>query len=493
MFYFLPEFLLYISSFFFFFIFLINFKLHLFTQNQIYNFFLFFVFIVGLILLKQIFLMHSSKIFYINSLYLHTEGLLILKFLIIFFSLFYFLFISRITLIYINLEIFFFLLCNFLLALFGIMCSNNIFLIFIFLEFQTFITIILISSFRYKKISINSVFLYFILTSILTIYFLFSLLIIYGYFRTFNLSEISLLLYYCDLWTIHLKWIPISFMLIFINLLFKIASVPFHFWIKDVYLGVTLPLLGFLTTINKIPIFYLILKLFFLFNIFQNYTNIAYLLMFSGMLSLIYGTFLTLQQTTIKSFLICSSITHTGFLLIILVFVQDKFYLVNFLGYLINYVITLLIIWIILTYIYDFSIRDDFSFNKLSIYLKYNFKFNLIFCFCLVSLGGLPPFLGFFFKFNIFLALFIDQQYILLILGTFISVITLYYYLKVIKYVFFDNLYNLIKYNLKLKFSIKDKDYFFIINVITLIFIILFYLIYKFIFIISFIISFLII
>lgn len=478
------ELMLYFSSFLYFFLFLINLSFKSFTRNQIFFSFIILLFSVGFILCYQLFTINNNLI-YINSLYLYSKGLIALKTVIIFFFLFYFIFISKQSLIYINLEIFFFLILNFILSLFGIASSNNFFLIFIFLEFQTFITIILVSFLRYKKLSINGIFLYFLLTSLFAIYFLFSLLIIYGLFRTFTISEVSLLIDCCKSLNINILWIKISALFIFLNLLFKLASVPFHFWIRDVYMGATTPLLGFLTTVTKIPMFYLLLKMFTVFNIIEYNTSLIKLLFICGVLSLIYGTLLTVKQTTIKTFLICSSITHVGFLLILLMYIEDRFYLINLFGYLINYTFTLMGLWIILTRVYEFSIRDDFAFTRLSLYFKYYKKLGIVFCSALLSLAGLPPFIGFFFKYNIFLALYNDYHYFALTLSILIGAFTLYYYLKLVKLIFLDKLFNTtnILLQIKLFFSKKKNIYFFLIGLCVLT--LLFFLCYDLIIIVS--------
>lgn len=373
----------------------------------------------------------------INSYFILSKGILELKLVILGINYLYLLNFSRYDITMANWKIFGFNISLYLLATCFLLNANNLFLIFLALELQNFITYILISIYKTRTTTISSIFMYLVLNSILTIFFLFSLLILYGLLKTLVLSELQLLFTLLDPKLEIVSWLIYSLMINFCILFFKLASAPFHFWIKDIYAGISFSLLGFFIINTKFVLFFLLIKLIFIFAspVWEPYLQCF--LFFGGFLSILLGSLLTFYQSTIKTFLICSSIPHTGYLLLGLLNYTNLFNLIAISSYLLNYLITLLILWGIFSFFVEQTCQIDITLTELNAYFKYFPGFSLIITLALLSLAGIPPLVGFFFKYQIVSAISSSSFSLVLIL-LILSLISCYYYLNIIKLLFID-------------------------------------------------------
>lgn len=104
----------------------------------------------------------------------------------------------------------------------------------------------------------------------------------------------------------------IGILFFLIGILFKLGVVPFHFWIADVYQGSPLTITFFFATIPKTALVFLFLKVFniFFLSFFYN------LVLFLGLLSIIYGTIIALYEIKIMRLFAFASISHVGYILI---------------------------------------------------------------------------------------------------------------------------------------------------------------------------------
>jgi len=231
----------------------------------------------------------------------------------------------------------------------------------------------------------------------------------------------------------------LSLFFILLNLFFKLTAAPFHFWAPSVYGGAPLATLTFLSIFSKLTIIFILIWLFF--NIFLPLTvNLQLIFFFIAFLSIIFSILGAFSEKSFKRFYIYSSTGHVGFMLL-------GFAVLNFEGiratvdYLILYIISSLIIWFIIMHLTNKTITlinlKGLSFNQP--YL------SLIFSIIIFSLSGIPPFGGFFVKYEIFFSLiessFFFFSYFLLIL----TVISFFYYLRLIKIIFFENSVKIIK------------------------------------------------
>ena len=210
---------------------------------------------------------------------------------------------------------------------------------------------------------------------------------------------------------------------------FKISAVPFHQWTPDVYEGSPTPVVAFLSVGSKAAGFALALRLLVgCFESFQTQWQLLFTVL--AVLSMVLGNVVALAQTSMKRMLAYSSIGQAGFVMIGLVCGTEEGFAAMVL-YMAAYLFMNLgaFACVIL-----FSLRTGS--DRISDYSGLYQKDPLItlgLSLCLLSLGGIPPMLGFFGKIYLFFAGWQDGQYLLVVVGLVTSVISIYYYISVIK------------------------------------------------------------
>lgn len=221
--------------------------------------------------------------------------------------------------------------------------------------------------------------------------------------------------------------------LVIVGLGFKISAVPFHFWAPDVYQGAPTPVAGFLSTASKAAGFAVILRFFPVVfpGIGPSWTTVMAIL---AVISMTGGNLLALAQTNIKRLLAYSSIAHAGYALIgvtafsLLGTASVVFYLAAY----------------ILTNLLAFGIAMAFSrvagSDEIKDYAGLSRRspcLALAMLAAFLSLAGMPPFGGFIAKVLVFAAA-IQNPYLvwLAVVGILNSMVALYYYLNVLKYVY---------------------------------------------------------
>ncbi len=210
---------------------------------------------------------------------------------------------------------------------------------------------------------------------------------------------------------------------------FKISAVPFHQWTPDVYEGSPTPVVAFLSVGSKAAGFALALRL--LVTAFVSVSEQWHFIFTAlAILSMVLGNVVALAQTSIKRMLAYSSIAQAGFVMIGMIADTDTGYS-SMIFYLLVYLFMNLgaFACIIL-----FSLRtgtDQIS-EYAGLYQK-DPLLTLCLSICLLSLGGIPPLAGFFGKIYLFWAGWQAGLYGLVLLGLITSVISIYYYIRVVK------------------------------------------------------------
>lgn len=227
----------------------------------------------------------------------------------------------------------------------------------------------------------------------------------------------------------------VALVFIVTSLLFKISAVPFHMWTPDVYQGSPTPITAFFTTAPKLASLGLLLRISL--ELFpqtqESWKQIFWLVAVASMLV---GAFAALRQQNIKRLLAYSSIGHIGYALIGLV-IGGNNSIGALLLYMIIYIIMSLGAFSCLLTLYsekkDFENVDDFA-GLAKSHPVMAFSFALL----ILSMAGLPPLAGFWGKFYIFIAAVQQEYYALAIIGVLSSVVAAFYYLKIIKIMYFD-------------------------------------------------------
>lgn len=270
---------------------------------------------------------------------------------------------------------------------------------------------------------------YFILGSVISGLLLFGIALLYGMTGLTNFYEISLFL----LTLKYNKLIVFSFILIYVSLLFKLTVAPFNSWAADVYEGTPSIITLFFNSVPKFSLLVILIK--FLRIVFLNFIEIWQILMIINIiLSLIIATFNTFKQYKIKRFLIFSSMTHIGYILLGITTGTIEG-IQSTLIYFIIYVISILNIWGI--YIY---LNNKIKYiSDLSYIFKYNKTLGLTFTITMFSMAGIPPMAGFLAKFFSFFVCIKNNLYLLAIIGVLLSIICTFYYIKFLKVIYFEN------------------------------------------------------
>lgn len=223
------------------------------------------------------------------------------------------------------------------------------------------------------------------------------------------------------------------FLCLFFGLAFKLSLVPFHYWTPDVFEGSPAPILGLLSVPSKVAysaFFFTICQ-----TVFVGALPWKSILEFSLILNLLIGTFVSLNQMTLKRFLGYSSIGQGGFLLMGLLLFDSKG-LENFFVYFFVYAISTLGILSCVTYFGMKTGKDTLKgFSEIG---ERDPLLAVLLSFFLLSLCGLPPFAGFFAKLYLFLSTWNANLKFLVFIGFLCTVISLYFYLRIIKTMLVD-------------------------------------------------------
>ncbi len=223
--------------------------------------------------------------------------------------------------------------------------------------------------------------------------------------------------------------LAVALVFVIAGIAFKISAVPFHQWTPDVYEGSPTPVVAFLSVGSKAAGFALAMRL--LLTAFGSLTPEWHLIFaVLAILSMVLGNVVALAQTSMKRMLAYSSIGQAGFMMIGLIAGTDAGY-TSIIFYLLVYLFMNLGAF---TCVILFSLRtgtDQIS-EYAGLYQK-DPLLTLVLSICLLSLGGIPPLAGFFGKIYIFWAGWQAGLYGLVLLGLITSVISIYYYIRVVK------------------------------------------------------------
>lgn len=403
---------------------------------------IFVLFCLFILELNQILDINTTKIFFISDICTQT-----IKIIIILISILCFTFIWKSFVIqHINLSEYFSL---YFLSLLGILLLVNAFDLisaYLVIELQALSFYILACFKRSSSFSTEAGLKYFILGSFISGLFLLGSFLIYAFIGTLNINDISLILAFPIEDTTMKTSILIGAILITISILFKAAIAPFHFWAPDVYEGSPLPSTIIFSIIPKFSIFVFLMRWLSLF--INEFLFLKILLIISGIFSVFWGAYFAIIQKRIKRFIIYSSISQVGFIVVACSVCSIESYTSIFF-YLFVYLITSIILWGSLVCLYDYSksairfedkkkdLKPLFIVDMAS-YFRLNYVWSLMFLIVFFSFAGIPPLSGFLSKLLIILSLISNNDVVLATVLIIISIISTYYYLRIIKIIFFD-------------------------------------------------------
>ncbi len=228
---------------------------------------------------------------------------------------------------------------------------------------------------------------------------------------------------------------------------YKVSAVPFHMWTPDVYQGAPTPVTAFLSVGPKAAGFAIILRFVYTaltqyqdgFFIPLKYIDISTLIGVFAVATMTLGNLVAIQQTNIKRFLAYSSIAHAGYMLMAAASLNTEG-IRGVLFYLLTYFIMNLGAFGVAIYVFnELNTENIEDYKGLSKRSGKGMLIAVAMALFLFSLTGIPPTVGFVGKFYIFTAVIKAKLYWLALFGVANSVISLYYYVRIVKYMFFDD------------------------------------------------------
>jgi NADH-quinone oxidoreductase subunit N len=257
---------------------------------------------------------------------------------------------------------------------------------------------------------------------------LYGMSILYGLTGTTNLRAIATILAGHE----HDRWLGLAVILIVAGIGFKIAAVPFHMWAPDVYEGAPTPVTAFLSVGSKAAAFAMLLRIVFegLVPVKADWGTLFYTL---AILTMTVGNVAALTQSNIKRMLAYSSIAHAGYLLIgvVAATADPTFGVKATLIYLMVYAFMQIGAFAVVTALRREDVIGEELKDMSGLYARSPVAAIAMLLFML-SLGGIPPTAGFMGKFWLFSAAIEGGYYWLAVIGVLNSAISLYYYLRVV-------------------------------------------------------------
>lgn len=244
-------------------------------------------------------------------------------------------------------------------------------------------------------------------------------------------------LYYSDMTAAMSRQAPVLLGMAFFmaGLFFKISVAPFHLWTADVYEGAPVAVLSYLSVVSKGAAAFVLMLV--LGEIFRPLAEVwQHLLWWLILLTITLGNLFAIRQKNLKRFFAFSSISQAGYLLLG-VLVDSPEGMVATVYYLLAYIFSNFAAFGVLTAIE--SRTGMISMNQYNGLYKTNPRLSLVMMIALFSLAGIPPTAGFFSKFFTFLAAAREGEYLLVFLALLNTIISLYYYLLIVKAMFLYN------------------------------------------------------
>ncbi len=220
------------------------------------------------------------------------------------------------------------------------------------------------------------------------------------------------------------------------GLAFKISAVPFHMWTPDVYEGAPTPVTAFFATAPKVAAMALLVRVMIgpFGDLVAQWQQIVW---FISIASMVLGALAAINQTNIKRLMAYSSIGHMGYALIGLA-AGTELGVHGILIYLTIYIVMNLGTFACILCMRQKEVMVE-RIEDLKGLSKTNPAMALALAIFMFSMAGIPPLVGFFGKFYIFLAAIEAELYVLAVVGVLSSVVGAYYYLRIIKLMYFDD------------------------------------------------------
>ncbi len=321
------------------------------------------------------------------------------------------------------------LILSSVLGMMVMISSNDLIIFYVGLELQSLALYVLATFNRDNLKSSEAGLKYFVLSALSSGLLLYGCSLIYGFTGSTNFDVIA------DQLNSDNYVLTFGIVFILVGLAFKITAVPFHMWAPDVYEGSPTTVTLFFTMVPKIAALTVLIR--FLYIPFQNIIDQwQMIIIFLSIASMLFGAIAAIGQTNLKRLIAYSSISHIGYALAGLAPITNEG-IQSSIVYIIIYIIMNLGLFSCLLMLKrNNKYYEDIT--DLSGLSKNHPLLSLSFLIILFSLAGIPPLAGFFAKFYIFKSVIEQSMYFLAIIGLLSTVVAAFYYLRIIKIIYFD-------------------------------------------------------
>ena len=321
------------------------------------------------------------------------------------------------------------LILSSILGMIVMISSNDLIVFYMGLELQSLALYVLASFNRDNLLSTESGLKYFTLSALSSGLLLYGCSLVYGFAETTNFNEI--------LNNSKESQYGLTFAIVFIlaGLAFKISAVPFHMWAPDVYQGSPTSVTIIFAILPKIAALTVFIR--FLYIPFANMSEQwQIIIVFLSIASMLFGAVAAIGQKNLKRLVAYSSIGHMGYALAGLS-TETNHGIQSSIIYISIYLVMNLAFFSCL-----FMLRRNVKYYEKIDDLSGLSKNHPLLAFSLLiilfSLAGIPPLAGFFAKFYIFMAVIEESMYFLAIIGLLSTVVAAFYYIRIIKIIYFD-------------------------------------------------------
>src|SRR5436190_10377030 len=298
--------------------------------------------------------------------------------------------------------------------------------IFVSLELVTISFYVLVSFTRRNPATLEAGVKYLVLSALSTAFFVYGITWLFGATGETNLQRITIALTNPEIQSGAARF---GMVLVLVALGFKIAAVPFQIWVPDVYQGAPTPVTAYLSVGSKAAGFVVLLRVL---RPFLMLPEMQRLLVLIAILTLIYGNLAALPQGNLKRLLAYSSIAHAGYLLIGVACFDGGAVIFYLVAYLLMTLLSFAVLVIVSQQTGD-RISDFDGLGKRSPFLAFAMLIGM------VSLAGIPFTAGFLGKFFIFYAAIAQRQLALVVVGVITVACGFYYYLKVVRAMYWQS------------------------------------------------------
>ena len=308
--------------------------------------------------------------------------------------------------------------------------SYDLIVFYMGLELQSLSLYVLISFNRDSFRSTEAGLKYFVLSALSSGLLLYGCSLIYGFSNSTNFDLIAQNIDQFNTGSIF------GIVFILVGLAFKVSAVPFHMWAPDVYEGSPTSVTAFFAIVPKVAALTVFIR--FLYVPFINLVDQwQMIIIFISLASMILGAVAAIGQTNLKRLMAYSAIGHMGYALAGLATGSNE----GIQSTVIYLSIYLLMNLGIFSCIFMMKRKDIFyeDIQDLSGLSKNHPIISVCLLVLLFSLAGIPPLAGFFAKFYVFMAVIKVEMYTLAIIGLITTVISAFYYLRIIKIIYFDD------------------------------------------------------